>query len=73
VLYFSFTDPGGRELREREKEEKKIWPCCSRLSGCYALEKVSLRVSQKYVPLQCWWYLGWQKKQWYLILAVTKI
>jgi hypothetical protein len=24
VLYFSFTDPGGRELREREKEEKKI-------------------------------------------------
>jgi hypothetical protein len=24
VLWFSFTDPGGGELREREKEKKKI-------------------------------------------------
>jgi hypothetical protein len=34
--------------------------------------KVSLRVSQKYVPLQCWQYLDWQKKQYYLILAAMK-
>jgi hypothetical protein len=25
VLDFTFTDPGGRELREREKEKKKKW------------------------------------------------
>jgi hypothetical protein len=31
-------------------------------------------VSQKcYVPPLCWWYLGWQKKQYYLILVSTRI
>jgi hypothetical protein len=40
ALCFSFTDPGRRELREREKEKKEkkqwglvraIWPCCCQL------------------------------------------